>query len=135
MQTTYFLSEKDYSLLSQLLHNQIPGLFPVPAAINALTTLLAKSTRYSSEAPENDECVGLGDRVALVSPSDPTDSYEPSIVLPAEANPDDDRLSILTPIGLAVMGRRKGDIVTWETPRGTRRMKISAVWKTETAPS
>lgn len=129
MQTTYFLSEKDHTLLSQLLHNRIPGLFPVPAIIDTLTTLLAKSHRSSNGPVDTEHFVSIGDHVMLVSPSDHADTYEPVIVLPADSDLASDRLSVLTPLGLAVIGRRTGQTVTWQTPRGPREMKIASILK------
>ena len=49
--------------------------------------------------------------------------------MPAEADLDQDLISVLTPIGLAVLGRRIGERISWETPAGTREMTITAVRK------
>ena len=74
------------------------------------------------------ECrVALGDRVTLVSPLDSRDWYEPEIVMPGEADLDQDLISILTPMGFAILGRRIGDRASWETPIGTREMTITSV--------
>ncbi|HOG24153.1 MAG TPA: GreA/GreB family elongation factor, partial [Candidatus Omnitrophota bacterium] len=37
------------------------------------------------------------------------------------------RISILAPIGMALLGYRVGDIVEWKVPAGTRRLKIEEV--------
>lgn len=50
-----------------------------------------------------------------------------TISLPERANPDARRLSVLAPIGLALIGCRAGDIVNWQTPGGNRQLKVKAV--------
>ena len=47
-----------------------------------------------------------------------------TIVFPADADVDKGRISILSPLGTALLGYRAGDVVTWEMPRGTRRLRI-----------
>ncbi len=131
MQTTTFLSEEDHSLLSELLYHRRPGMLPVPGSYNSLSALLANSRQFPLDAPELENRVGLNDSIRLVSPNDESDFYEPSIVLPAEADLSLDRLSVLTPIGFAVIGRKTGETVSWETPRDRREMRIDSVRKLE----
>jgi regulator of nucleoside diphosphate kinase len=47
-----------------------------------------------------------------------------TIVFPADADFERGRISILSPLGTALLGYRAGDVVTWEMPRGTRRLRI-----------
>ena len=49
------------------------------------------------------------------------------LVLPQEASPDDDKVSILAPIGTAVIGYRQNDVIEWKVPLGIRRIKLSKV--------
>ncbi len=49
------------------------------------------------------------------------------LVFPAEADFDHGRVSILAPIGTALIGYRAGDTVEWKVPAGVRRLKITAV--------
>lgn len=52
---------------------------------------------------------------------------EYTITFPDRANVDEKRLSILAPIGTALIGYREGDIVKWSTPGGSRELKIRRV--------
>jgi regulator of nucleoside diphosphate kinase len=52
---------------------------------------------------------------------------EYAITFPERANPEAKRLSILAPIGIALIGCRVGDVVNWSTPGGTRQLKIRGV--------
>lgn len=52
---------------------------------------------------------------------------EYTLVFPDRADIAAGRLSILAPIGMALLGYREGDIVDWPTPGGVRRLKIHGV--------
>ena len=47
-----------------------------------------------------------------------------TICYPSEANFDAGRLSVLAPIGTALLGYREGDVVEWPVPGGVRVLKI-----------
>jgi len=50
-----------------------------------------------------------------------------TIVFPVDADIEKKRISVLAPIGTALIGYRAGDIVEWATPGGTRRLQIEKV--------
>jgi len=50
-----------------------------------------------------------------------------TIVGTAEANPADAKLSNESPVGKALIGRKRGDDVTVTTPRGERKLKITKI--------
>ncbi len=52
---------------------------------------------------------------------------EYTITFPDRANLDLKRISILAPIGTALIGCRAGDIVKWSTPGGVRQLKVRSV--------
>jgi regulator of nucleoside diphosphate kinase len=52
---------------------------------------------------------------------------EYTITFPERANVEKKRLSILAPIGTALIGYRVGDLVSWSTPGGVRQLKIRRV--------
>ena len=49
------------------------------------------------------------------------------VVLPSEANADQHRISVLAPLGTAVLGYRAGDAIEWVVPGRTRRIRIESV--------
>jgi regulator of nucleoside diphosphate kinase len=51
-----------------------------------------------------------------------------TLVQPYEADVVRNRLSVLAPIGTALLGYRVGDIVQWKVPSGTTRLKIVEVF-------
>jgi regulator of nucleoside diphosphate kinase len=52
---------------------------------------------------------------------------ELALVSPAEADVKAGRISVLAPLGIALLGYREGDKVEWLMPGGLRRMRIERV--------
>ena len=50
-----------------------------------------------------------------------------TIVFPVEADAAARRISVLAPVGTALIGYRTGDVIEWPTPGGIRRLLIEAV--------
>ena len=50
-----------------------------------------------------------------------------TITFPERADVDSGRMSILAPIGTALIGCRVGSIINWSTPGGVRQLKIRRV--------
>ena len=47
-----------------------------------------------------------------------------TLVFPTEANIDEEKISVLAPIGAGMLGYRVGDQFEWNVPGGLRRMKV-----------
>lgn len=50
-----------------------------------------------------------------------------AVVFPSDADVNRRRISVLAPIGVAVLGARVGDRIDWRVPGGNRRLKIERV--------
>jgi len=50
-----------------------------------------------------------------------------TLVFPSEANIDEEKISVLAPIGAGMLGYRVGDEFEWSVPGGLRRMKVMKV--------
>jgi regulator of nucleoside diphosphate kinase len=50
-----------------------------------------------------------------------------TLVFPDAADIANDRLSVLAPVGTAILGERIGDVVRWRVPQGWRRLKVERV--------
>ncbi|HSI36354.1 MAG TPA: nucleoside diphosphate kinase regulator [Tepidisphaeraceae bacterium] len=50
-----------------------------------------------------------------------------TLVYPRDANGVDGRVSILAPLGLALLGARAGDTISWVVPAGLRTFIVDAV--------
>lgn len=47
-----------------------------------------------------------------------------TLVFPTEANYDEGKISVLAPVGTAMLGYRVGDAIEWQVPSGLRRLKV-----------
>jgi len=50
-----------------------------------------------------------------------------SLVFPAEANSNEGHISVLAPIGTALLGNRSGNVVESKVPSGLRRLKVKEI--------
>ncbi len=50
-----------------------------------------------------------------------------TLAFPSEADIDAGRLSVLAPIGTALLGYRQGDVIEWRVPGGTRTLEVVEV--------
>jgi regulator of nucleoside diphosphate kinase len=78
----------------------------------------------SAEVPR--ELVTMKSRVRVLDLSDGRELLY-QIVFPGEADLFRNRISVLAPIGMALLGRAAGTVVEWEVPSGMRRLLILEV--------
>ena len=50
-----------------------------------------------------------------------------TLVYERDADPFGERVSVLTPLGAAILGSRVGDVVEWQSRRGPRRVRIERI--------
>jgi regulator of nucleoside diphosphate kinase len=55
------------------------------------------------------------------------DVMELSIVLPEDVDVEEGRISILAPLGTAMLGFRKGDVFDWSTPGGRSSFRVEEI--------
>jgi len=81
------------------------------------------SARVISKKEISKDAVSIGSRVILRDVKARKD-VEYRIVGSAEANPAENKLSNESPVGKAIMGRKKGEVVEVAAPRGALKFKI-----------
>lgn len=72
------------------------------------------------------EVITMNSKVQLKD-LDSGEETEYTLVYPENADLDDNRISILAPIGTAILGFREGDVLEWEIPAGTVRLLVEKV--------
>ncbi len=82
------------------------------------------STVASEKIPAN--VVTMNSRIR-VKDLDTGKEMSIQLVFPSEADFEQGKISILAPIGTALIGYRAGDTVEWTVPAGTRRLRIEEV--------
>ena len=84
-----------------------------------------RAARVVEPQPGNGR-VDVGERVALRD-LDSGERVELELVGPHEADPSADRTSVVSPLGKAVVGLRRGQIASVDAPLGRRRLEVVAV--------
>jgi regulator of nucleoside diphosphate kinase len=84
----------------------------------ALADLMLDARFVADEALPED-CIGLGSRVTYVEDGGSA-ARSVTLVAPAEADAAAGRISVLSPIGLALIGRRRGALSDAHLPNGRR---------------
>jgi regulator of nucleoside diphosphate kinase len=79
--------------------------------------------------PENGKTLDVVtmNSTVLVNDLNMAKEYKYTIVYPEEADTTENKISILAPVGTALLGYKRGDIVEWEVPAGKRRLQIMEV--------
>jgi transcription elongation factor GreA len=81
------------------------------------------AARVIEKAEVTTHVVSIGSRVRLKD-MDANETVEYHVVGSAEANPAEHKLSNESPVGKAIMGRKKGEVVEVTAPRGALKFKI-----------
>ncbi len=53
--------------------------------------------------------------------------FEMTVVFPQDAHLDTGKVSVISPVGTAVLGYAEGDTIEWSVPVGTRRLLIEEI--------
>lgn len=91
--------------------------------------LLAEEVERATEVEPSDmpsDVVTLNSTARVID-LESGESKDYTIVMPGEADYDAGRISVLAPLGTALLGYGVGDEIEWEVPRGVRRLRIDAV--------
>jgi regulator of nucleoside diphosphate kinase len=78
--------------------------------------------------------VRIGSRFEITD-LDTDEVSEYTLTFPEQADPARARLSVLAPIGTAVLGYSEGDEIVWETPGGLRRIQLRRVHPPRPSPA
>ena len=84
-----------------------------------------ESARICDDSDMPDDVVRLNSVVTIVSQKGWHKKFQ--LVLPKESDVKKDKISLLTPMGAAVLGYAQGDLLTWEFPSGEQKLTIESV--------
>ena len=125
--TPIYISREDYTKLRLLIATALYS--NASAALSKLREELDRAAvidpaAFPAEVVTMDSTVAFEDL-------ETSEIEEYTITFPDRADVEEKRISILAPIGTALIGCRVGDIVKWSTPGGIRQLKVRRV----TAPA
>lgn len=122
---TIVVREIDARRLRGLLAARRDSTLRDEAHLDELESELERALLVSADAVPPD--VVVMDSAVCVLDLANDERREFTLVYPAEADPGAGRISVLAPLGTALLGFREGDEVEWLMPGGLRRLRIEQV--------
>ena len=96
------------------------------AELHALEGELRRAEIVTPEAIPSD-VITMNSRAELVD-LETNEVMQFTLVLPRDAKIDEGKISVLAPLGTAMLGYRVGDEFEWHVPYGVRRLKVTNVY-------
>ena len=120
-----FITRQDRERLTTMLDEALAAKHRDAASLKELAHELAIAQIVDPQDVPAD-IVTMNSRV-VVQDVETGESSEYVLVFPEQADVAEGRLSVVSPIGTAILGYAKGDVLTWQTPGGPRKIKIAAI--------
>jgi regulator of nucleoside diphosphate kinase len=122
---TLVLRRDDYTLLTSYLNNMRRQSNFDRQNVEELAAELKKATLVNNDEFPPD-VVGLNSKVRIKT-NGKNEEMELIIVTPEKANIKEKKISIMAPIGTALIGFRRGQKVKWKVPSGNKTFTILEV--------
>lgn len=119
------ITNSDHRRLQHLLESEFAAAIDPKTYLTDLQAELHRAQIVdSADVPA--DVITMDSTVRLLDmDSDEVETY--TLVYPVQANIVKNKLSILAPIGTAILGYRVGDVVHWRVPSGTRRWRVEEI--------
>ncbi|WP_300666565.1 GreA/GreB family elongation factor [Fluviicola sp.] len=118
------LDKKEYELISELIH-------PITESANLMNSCISRLKQELKTARLIDETEAFPEDVirlnSIVDVNTPFGIMKIQLVLPENSNSEQKRISILTPMGSALIGYAETDRIMWEFPNGIQEVEILKV--------
>jgi len=114
------IQEEDYQLLRHLMTKSATSDDEMSLAAELGRAIIVKKDAFPIHA------IRLNSRVEILDEETGLTRCL-YIVMPANANIKENKVSILSPIAAALFGFRKGETVQWKVPAGLKKFKINDV--------
>ena len=123
--TSIYITELDYNRLSGLIDRTRERNGVDKEYLNKLEAELERAEVVeANEIPA--DVITMRSKVRLKDlVSGESNTY--SLVFPTESDFAEGKISVLAPIGTAILGYRLGDTIEWQVPSGLRRLKVEEI--------
>ena len=115
----------DAEKLKELIRNAQRGEYRQSKYLEMLSGELARATIIDAGAIPPDVII-MNSQAALTE-VDTGEEMVLTLVFPEDADPIEGKISVLAPIGTAMLGYRVGDVFEWETPGGMTKMRVERI--------
>lgn len=131
MNTTIIITETDARRLRPLVQNSKPGSGADADSINRLRIELDRAKIVpDDQLPE--DVIAMNSTVELEDLTD-GEILTFTLVYPEKADAAAGKISVLAPLGTAMLGYRVGDEIEWPVPAGTVRVRVRKLLERETS--
>ena len=123
------IEKKEYVYLKRILN--ISGYaedFQTQKSLQRLSEEL-KNAQIVDEADIPDDVIRFNSNIMVHSENGWEKTMQ--LVIPADKNAKQDKISILTPMGAALFGYSEGDSIEWDFPSGKQKIELVAVTQAE----
>ena len=119
------LTKSDFERLEALLSSKLAQAIGPAEYLTGLAAELQRAEVVAPNAvPSN--VVTMNSTVKLRD-CDTNELNSYTLVFPGQADIVNNKLSVVAPVGTAILGQRMGDSLRWRTPGGWRRVKVEKV--------
>jgi len=119
------ITQSDKNRLRKLIENSLNSTAGGNEYIHNLDAELNQAVIVPSEKIPND-VISMNSKFIL-SIGDAGEDTAYSLVYPSDADISSNKISVLAPIGTAVLGYREGDTIEWNVPDGAVEIKVKKV--------
>jgi regulator of nucleoside diphosphate kinase len=123
-ETTICVTQTDLQRLNELLDD--PDLMRQRPYLETLAHRLKEATAVVSSDEVPDDVITMNSTARLVD-RDSGEELTLTVVYPEAADIVNGKISVLAPVGMAILGERVGNTVTWEVPAGIRHLHIKEI--------
>jgi len=120
-----YITEQDMNRLRELLRSTRDPFGKERPYLDGLRAELDRAKVVAAEKIDAD--VVTMNSVVRVRDSDGSRTTTLTVVFPEDAHPESDRISVIAPLGAALLGYRVGDRISFILPSGQRRCEIMEV--------
>jgi regulator of nucleoside diphosphate kinase len=119
-----FITETDLERLNKTVDDLIKSAPDGREYVRDLDRELGRAAIVTNEDLPRD-VITMHSKVTLLM--DGTEKETITLVYPNEIDPEENRISVLSPIGTAILGYREGDVIQWKVPSGTTQIIVDKV--------
>lgn len=125
MSRQIFITEKDKIRLQKLINEAKEFHQGSEEYLNNLERELNRAQLVASKDIPNN-VITMNSKVVLKD-LDSGEEMVYTLVYPQEANLLEDKISVLAPVGTAIIGLREKDVIDWKIPDGTVRLEVEKI--------
>jgi regulator of nucleoside diphosphate kinase len=122
---TIQITSFDFSRLANLIGSLRAARYADEEGLDRLEEELARG-KVVAPASVPDDVVTMNS-VVMLRDVDSGQEMTCRLVFPTEASASENRVSVLAPVGTAILGYQVGDCVEWPVPSGTRHIAVEKI--------